>query len=196
MRVSRAQADANREHIIETAGMLFREKGFDGIGVNDLMKAAGLTRGGFYGHFESKQDLIAQACRKALLGNLQFWRRQVSQPSGLKNLVSQYLSEPHRKNPAQGCTLASLAAESTRQAPAVKAEFSRGLEDFLAVLEQQSQLDDQPQRRQQAMAQLALMVGAQVLARAVDDDTLSAELLQASASAVLDGLPSGVRPSE
>ena len=69
MRVSRVQADENRERIIDTAAQLFREKGFDGIGLNDLMHAAGLTRGGFYGHFESKQDLVVQACRRALAAN-------------------------------------------------------------------------------------------------------------------------------
>ena len=93
MRVSRAQADENRERIIETAARLFREKGFDGIGLNDLMQAAGLTRGGFYGHFESKQDLAAMACKRALEANAATLSDEAHRD--LSGFVDFYLSDAH-----------------------------------------------------------------------------------------------------
>jgi len=80
MRVTRAQAEENRERVIETAGRLFREKGFDGVGLNDLMQAAGLTRGGFYGQFESKLDLAVRALSRAQQHNLERWRPLAEQP--------------------------------------------------------------------------------------------------------------------
>src|SRR3981081_147115 len=82
MKVSREQAAANRERIVEVAGKLFRERGFDGIGVADLMKAAGLTHGGFYGHFKSKDDLAAQACGRVLAHSSQRWVRRAEVSAG------------------------------------------------------------------------------------------------------------------
>src|SRR2546428_10500465 len=109
MRVSRAEAEQNRERIIEVAGRLFRERGFDGIGVADLMKAAGLTHGGFYRHFASKEDLMAQACARALEGSLDAMRQVTAHDSGhaLSAVASAYLSPEHRDGPGEGCALAA-----------------------------------------------------------------------------------------
>src|SRR5215218_2291355 len=107
MRVSREQADKNREHVIDVASRLFRQRGFEGIGVADLMKEAGLTHGGFYGHFASKDDLIAEAAARALTRALANWssvaERAPDDP--LSAIADAYLTGPHRDNPGAGCLL-------------------------------------------------------------------------------------------
>jgi AcrR family transcriptional regulator len=97
MKVSREQAAANRERIVEVAGKLFRENGFDGIGVTDLMKAAGLTHGGFYGHFRSKDDLAAEACSRTMARASERWATlaRTSPGDARAEIVKQYLTESH-----------------------------------------------------------------------------------------------------
>ena len=117
MKVSREQAGENRERILDAAAASFRARGFDGIGVADLMKKAGLTHGGFYGHFASKDDLIAQACRKAQSQSLARWQKRRSQApregkqSALKAIYSAYLSRRHILEPESGCLLPALGTE-------------------------------------------------------------------------------------
>src|SRR5579883_1331192 len=110
MKVSREQAAANRERIIEAAGELFRRKGFGGIGVADIMKAADLTHGGFYGHFASKDDLVAQASGKAMARAAANWRKVVEAGSkdAFAALLTHYLSPRHRDDPGRGCAFAAL----------------------------------------------------------------------------------------
>src|ERR1700676_5219697 len=105
MRVSRTKAAEHRDRIIDAAGALFRAKGFGGIGVADIMKAADLTHGGFYGHFASKDDLIAQASRRSMQRSAEAWRRMVAQSGGnaLAELLTHYVSSRHRDDPAHGC---------------------------------------------------------------------------------------------
>src|SRR5436309_12362099 len=112
MKVSREQAAQNRERIIEAAAQLFRERGFEGIGVADLMKKAGLTHGGFYGHFSSKDDLIAEASARALAGSLALLSNVAERPSGdpLSTIASGYLTSKHRDDPGTGCLLAALGS--------------------------------------------------------------------------------------
>ena len=111
MRVSKEQAAANREQIVHQAARLFRERGFDGIGVAELMKNAGLTHGGFYGHFDSKEQLMAEACEYAIGVTGRRWRRLVSDSDGpsMDTLARRYLSKRHRDAPGDGCVLAALA---------------------------------------------------------------------------------------
>src|SRR5215217_3193333 len=117
MKVSRAEAAQNRERIIEAAARLFRERGFDGIGVAELMKFAGLTHGGFYGHFASKEDLMAQASTHALNRVQDHWEKFAERESGqpLAALQASYLSPQHRDNPGKGCLMAALGADAARQ---------------------------------------------------------------------------------
>src|SRR5213076_862901 len=119
-RVSREQAAQNRERVLDTAARLFRERGFNGVGVADLMKAAGLTHGAFYGQFESKEDLMAQACARAYEGVLEDWRTRVESSSGnpLAEMLASYLSTAHRDRPGEGCVVAALGAEVAREGPA------------------------------------------------------------------------------
>lgn len=178
MKVSRAQAEANRERILDSAAQLFRERGFDGIGLNDLMQAAGLTRGGFYGHFESKDDLAAQATRRALQANREQWKKQADR--SLQAWVKAYLSDAHRDRIGAGCGFVALAGDAARGGPAVREAFSEGVESLAATLQDQMPAASAAARREQALAMLSTLVGALLLSRAVGDAGLSRELRDAA----------------
>lgn len=183
MRVSRAQADENRERIIETAARLFREKGFDGIGLNDLMQAAGLTRGGFYGHFDSKQDLAAQACRRALEANADTLADDAY--ADLPRFVDFYLSDAHCDDAGQGCALAALAGDVARQDPELRRVLTHGVEHFAEAMAQRVTGATAADRRESALSAVAVLVGAVVLARAVDDPSLSTALRAAARASIV-----------
>lgn len=187
MKVTRAQAEANRERIVDVAGELFREKGFDGIGLNDLMQAAGLTRGGFYGHFESKDELASLACERALQASNHYWEELSAKPpaEALRALVGFYLSDAHCERRAQGCAMAALAADVARAGPAMQGTFEAGVENFLRVLEPLVSGDGPAGRREQSLATLSQLVGALVLARAVRSPELSRDLRAAAGAAVM-----------
>ena len=182
MRVSRAEAAQNRERIIEVAAKLFREHGFDGVGVADLMKSAGLTHGGFYGHFASKEDLMAQACARALessLGDLQ----QAAEHGGenaFSAVASAYLSPAHRDQPSEGCVLAALGAEAARRSSPVRGAFTQGVRSVVDALTRLAPGKSKRLQRERALATVASMVGALILARAVDDAELSDEVLRST----------------
>src|ERR1041385_1603419 len=122
MKVSREQAAENRERIVDAAAQLFRERGFEGIGVADLMKEAGLTHGGFYGHFSSKEDLMAKACTRTSARSRERWAKLAAEAPGnpLAAIAGAYLTSKHRDNPGSGCLMAALAADASRQGPAVR----------------------------------------------------------------------------
>ena len=182
MRVSREQAQRNREHVIDVASHLFRERGFDGIGVDDLMKEAGLTRGGFYGQFKSKEDLKVEASRRAFSTNRDKLAKVVAGTAEgkLAALASFYLSDAHIDRRGDGCTLAALSGDAPRYSPKLQAAFKDGIEDYLALLDDAMGGPSSEKQRGQSIAALATMVGALVLARAVGDDDLSREILSAA----------------
>jgi len=179
MRVSREQAAENREKIIATAAKLFREKGFDGIGVADLMKAAGLTHGGFYGHFDSKEDLMAQACERAVDELLQAGeaRRLESKDSPYVAFLKNYLSIGHRDHPGAGCLMAALGAESARQNKTVRSVFTQSAMRLVAALMEIIPAANKKKARENALVTLSMLVGAQTIARALDDEEVSREVL-------------------
>jgi TetR/AcrR family transcriptional repressor of nem operon len=180
MRVSRVEAAQNRERIIEVAARLFRERGFDGIGVADLMKSAGLTHGGFYGHFASKEDLMAQACARAQEDSLAALRRVAERggKNSLSAVASAYLSPAHRDQPGEGCVLAALGAEAARHGSPLRGAFTQGIRSAFDMLTRLAPGKSERARRKRALATYASMIGALVLARAVDDPELSEEVLQ------------------
>ncbi len=184
MKVSRIQTAENRERILDAATKLFRERGIDGIGVDDLMKAAGLTHGGFYGHFKSKEDLVAQACARAVSRMRQNWVNVVEQATGdpLEALADTYLTAKHRDGAGRGCPMAALGPEIARQGPMVRHAFTDEFRPFLDYLSRIVQGGSSSLRRQKALATYASLVGALVIARAVDDTTLSNEILAAVAT--------------
>ena len=186
MKVSRQQAAQNRERILDAAAQLFRERGFDGIGVADLMKEAGLTHGGFYGHFSSKDDLIAQASARELTRSLAYWSTVAERAAGdpLSAVADAYLTRSHRDNPGAGCVLAALGPDVSRQGPAVRnvvTDYVRSVCDRLAKLVPGK---SKAARRQKAISTYATLVGAMVLARAVADQDLSLEILDAARESV------------
>jgi len=183
MKVTREQAAENREKIVAVAGKLFREKGFDGIGVADLMQAAGFTHGGFYGHFKSKDDLAAQACRRAFARSAENWTALAeSADDPLNAIYRQYVSERHRDAPGKGCVFATLGPDAARQSRPIRQAFTAGLESLVAMLTKLAPGRSAAAKRRTALSTMAEMVGAIVLARAVDDPALSKEIIDAAVS--------------
>ena len=183
MRVTREQAAANREKILEVAGTLFRERGYDGIGVADIMKRAGLTHGGFYGHFPSKDDLAAEITSRVLGREGWLERLTGSANPSLTDVVRKYLTRRHRDDAGHGCLLAALGSDVVRQPRSVRHAFTEGLrlriDDLARVLTGRSAA-----RRRKALATMAGLVGALILSRAVDDPHLSDEILEATAASL------------
>ena len=181
MKVTRRQAELNRARVVKTASHLFRERGFEGVGVADLMKAAGLTHGGFYAQFESKQHLMTEACEQALEESEQMWREALERAPKrpLAAIASHYLSREHRDNPGVGCVVAALSIEAARQGPMVRAALTEATKRFIETLEQVVPGRSAKTRRRQALTSLATLVGAVVLARTVSQASLSEEILDA-----------------
>jgi TetR/AcrR family transcriptional regulator, transcriptional repressor for nem operon len=188
MKVSREQAAENRERIVQVAAKLFRERGFDGIGVADLMKAAGLTHGGFYGHFASKEDLAAEASGRALEETLQYWSTAIEKApdEAFLRIVNRYVSEAHRDAPGRGCLVAALGSDVGRQARPVRRVVTDGINAFIGQLMQLVPGKSKAAWRRQALTDFAAMVGAVTIARAVDDPALSKDVLDAVASSLLE----------
>jgi TetR/AcrR family transcriptional regulator, transcriptional repressor for nem operon len=186
MRVSREQADKNREHVIDVASRLFRERGFEGIGVADLMKEAGLTHGGFYGQFKSKEDLKIQASRRALSRNKDRWAKVLAETSSekLSALARFYLSDAHRDRRGEGCALAALGGDAPRYGPELQAAFKDGIEGYLELLDGIMSASSGEKRRDKTIVALSTMVGALVLSRAVGDEALSQKILSAAADEI------------
>lgn len=185
MRVSRAKAEENHARIVETAGRLFRENGYDGIGVADLMKAAGLTHGGFYGHFNSKDDLAAEAITKALEDSQERWRRRIAQNPGnpVGAIVGRYLSDAHRQDLAQGCPIAALASDTARQPDGIRKGYEEGAQALVEILAAAMPQESAAERRSAALAAFAAMVGSLILSRAVLSKGFADEILEATRDA-------------
>jgi len=186
MKVSREQAAANRERILDEAARLFRERGFNGIGVADVMKSAGLTHGGFYGHFSSKEDLIAQVCQRAVSTMLATWNRAADNDARdpLAAIAVPYLSPEHRDRSGTGCLIAALGPEVSRQAAPVRHAVTQGVRSALDELARLTPAKSSAARRKKAIATFAGMVGALVIARAVNDRKLSDEILKAVSATI------------
>ncbi len=178
MRVSREQAAKNRAHVVDTAARLFRERGYDGIGVADLMKEAGLTHGGFYGNFASKEHLMAEACQKAFASAADRWAALIAQDASTARdaITSRYLSRRHVEHPGFGCAVATLGADAARLSAPVRAAMTEGIRGQIATLAS-TEAGDAAGARAAAISHYAGMIGALVLARAVDDPALADEIL-------------------
>lgn len=183
MRVTKAQAQANRAHIVETASVQFREHGYDGVGVADLMAAAGFTHGGFYKHFGSKSDLMAEAAACSM-------SKIVEQSAGVSpaRFIEYYLSREHRDDVATGCTMAALGGDASRQSDDVKNAFANGIEQLLKNMapDAGAQEADPKASRAALLDMLAHAVGAIMLSRAVPNDSkLADEILEACRATML-----------
>lgn len=188
MKVTKAQAQANRAHIVDTASALFRERGYDGVGIADLMAVAGFTHGGFYKHFPSKAALLAEA---ATCG----FAQSAAKAEGIDavEVVTQYLSRAHRDARGEGCTMAALCADAARQPESIKMAFANGVESLLETLANPHGAPEDGKRegalRARRIDVLAQVIGAVVLSRACPDDSpLADEILDVCRAAVLSRL--------
>lgn len=184
MRVSRAQADANHQNVIDVASRLFREHGFDGIGLKDVMKAAGLTQGGFYKQFESKEDLAVRATARAVHGSIERWVGFSDSGSPLEALLAFYLSTAHRDGQGRGCPLVALGSDAARKSPAVRSALEDGIRSQLGHLDLFLGNPQGEAPSAAAMATLSMMVGALALSRMVNDDALSKDFLTAATDGI------------
>ncbi len=169
MKVSRQKSAENRERILDAASRLFRERGLAGVGVDALSEAAGLSHGGLYSQFGSKEALVAEALRHAFAGS-------ASRYEGVEDIAhyaARYLSTAHRDNPGGGCAVAALASDIPHQGDGLRTEFTDGLRGMIARVERLLPEGEDP------LSVVATLVGAMALARAVDDPELSESLLAA-----------------
>ncbi|KTC25881.1 TetR family transcriptional regulator [Pseudomonas marginalis ICMP 9505] len=185
-RVSRKQADLNREIIVEAATHLFRERGLHGISLSQVMAAAGMTHGGFYGHFSSKQALAIEACQRALEKSNQGWQENISRSddsaAARDAILHAYLSPAHRDNPGDGCAIAAFTPGMCHEPAGTMLQhaFIEGVEHSLGIFEQ---LEDED--RQASLARYAMMIGALTLSRATRGNGLSDEFLDAVRNTLL-----------
>ncbi|MHA6688597.1 TetR/AcrR family transcriptional regulator [Mesorhizobium sp. A556] len=186
MRVSRTQAAENREIVINVASRLFRERGFDGIGLKDLMKGAGLTQGAFYKQFASKEDLVAQASRRAMESATKRWSAATAakHEDPLGAVIAFYLSMDHRAEKMDGCPIVALGSDAARQGTDVKASFEAGIKEHLQILSRFIAETKGEESDGKAMAILSTMVGALMLSRVVNDPDLAQAFLDAATDQV------------
>jgi TetR/AcrR family transcriptional regulator, transcriptional repressor for nem operon len=188
MRYSREHKQETHARIVKKASIRLREKGAHGIGVADLMKEAGLTHGGFYAHFDSREALVIEAFNYAMDGATERWRKMAEQTPPDKRLVTiidSYLTPIHRDDPGHGCAVPTLGAEIARESLKTRKAFAAKLEQMIDMLA--DQVPDVPRKaaRKQAMATLATMMGTLVLSRIAGSGEFSDEILGAGREAVL-----------
>lgn len=181
MRVSKEQAAKNRERILEAASRLMRERGISSVGVDALTEAAGMTHGSLYSQFGSKERLVEEAVAYAIAAKGQ----EVPEVFALGDYVSNYLSAAHRDEPGSGCPFAALCCEMSRQGRSVRERFTAGVRGMVELLRSRMDSALRPrQREEKALATVASLVGALVLARAVNDPKLSDDILRATRNAL------------
>ncbi len=187
MRVSKEKAAQNRERILTSAARLFREHGIAATGVDSITEDAGLTHGGLYSQFGSKEAIAAEAIRFALARGKRVWQRALERNPGrraLPAIVDGYLSRAHRDSPGDGCVVAALGTDIARQPRRVRQAFTREIKDDLEFLSRLMP-DDGRRRYEDAIVAFASMAGALILARAVNDEELSDLILKSTAKRVI-----------
>lgn len=165
MKVSKQQAELNREAILNCAAKVFRERGFDGVGVSDLAKAAGLTHGGLYAHFENKEALALEATQRARAQQKVVLDTYASGRNRLKAIMEMYLSPSHRDNPGAGCPMAANATEVVRQSSELQQAFVEGIDDLIALVEAEIHDSSDAQTHALAVLTAATMLGGLTMAR-------------------------------
>jgi TetR/AcrR family transcriptional repressor of nem operon len=181
MRKSKQEAAATRQRIVTAAAAAFRKNGIAGTGLSDLMAAAGLTHGGFYRHFDSKDQIVAEACTAAvesLVDQLAASASGKSPQRGLKTIVETYLSAAHRDEPAEGCPLAALGSEMARADERTRAAATQAFLKLVGVIASQFGRTRPDVARRRALVAAATMIGALTMSRIVTDSELSAGILR------------------
>ena len=190
MRYSPEHKQETHDRIVKKASVRLREKGAHGIGVADLMKEAGLTHGGFYAHFDSREALVIEAFGYAMDRSMEHWRKitdEVSPDKRLAMIAEAYLSALHRDNPGHGCSIPALGAEIARESPKARKAFAGKLDEMIEVLA--DNIPNMPRKaaRKQAVATLATMAGTMLLARIAGSSELSDEVLKVGRDSALEG---------
>jgi len=178
-----AAKDATHERIVAVAARAIRRSGYDGTGVADIMKEAGLTHGAFYAHFTSREAMLAEAARRACAESAAAAADVVARVPpdiGLASMLGAYLSREHMENIETGCPLAALGSETSRQAAEVRRVATRHIKEVIDLVARQSPDWGQPSAHERALVTVATMVGALILARTVDDPALSDGLREAA----------------
>jgi len=177
---SQAQKEKTHKRIVAIASKRFREKGLEGFGIAELMKEAGLTVGGFYKHFDSRDELVVEALNDAF----GVWQRQreaaesSGHPLSFEKLIDDYVSDVHRKNPGAGCAFSALAPEIARSDKRTRALTSDQVKADLELIAGLLPGKDKRKARSRAILTFSALVGAMSLARAVSDEALSHEILK------------------
>jgi TetR/AcrR family transcriptional regulator, transcriptional repressor for nem operon len=187
MRVSKEKAAQNRQDILTAATHLFREHGIHATGVDAITREAGLTHGGLYSQFGSKEAIAVEAVRFAMARSKHLWQRAAEREPGgkaFRTIVEGYLSRAHRDDPSQGCIIAALGADIARQPRSVREAFTKELRDAFELLARLIPGDDPSRRSDDAIAAFSSLVGALILARAVNDKPLSERILQTTAKRI------------
>jgi AcrR family transcriptional regulator len=182
-RASRKQKEATHERIVEAAARAIRRSGYDGTGVADIMKDAGLTHGGFYAHFASREAMLAEAADHAGAETVAASERIAAAAppqQGLQALLQAYLSKQHIHGVEKGCPMAALGSEMPRQAPEVRRAATRRIKEMIDLVARQSPDWGQPDAHERALVIVATAVGTLLLARAVDDPKLCDALREAT----------------
>lgn len=188
MRYSREHKLETHARIVKRAAVRLRERGAHGIGVADLMKDAGLTHGGFYAHFDSREALVIEAFSHAMDRSTERWRKLAEQTppeQRMAAIVDAYLTPVHRDDPGHGCAVPTLGAEIARESPKTRKAFAGKLEEMIDALA--AQIPDLPRKaaRKQATAMIATMMGTLVMARVAGNGEFSEEILSSGREAVL-----------
>ncbi len=181
--INTSSKEATHERIVDAAARAIRRSGYDGTSVADIMKQAGLTHGGFYAHFASRNAMLAEAADRASAeSNAETARIAATAPQGesLQRLMAAYLSKEHVCNVERGCAVAALGSEMPRQAPEVRRVSTRRIKEMIDVVARQLPDWGQPEAHERALVIVSTMVGALLLARAVDDGKLSDSLLESA----------------
>jgi len=188
MRYSKEHKQETHARIVKKASVRLREKGAHGIGVADLMKEAGLTHGGFYAHFDSREALVIEAFAYAMDHSVEHWRKIAAETpleKRLSAIVDSYVSTVHRDDPGRGCAVTALGAEIARESAKTRKAFAAKLEQLIDVMADQILNVPRKTARKQAMGTLATMMGTMVMSRVAGSGELSDEILASGREAVL-----------
>jgi AcrR family transcriptional regulator len=179
MRYEKGRKDATHDHILEVAARKLRQDGIAGSGLAGIMSEAGLTNGAFYAHFSSKSEMVEKSIERATDEQWHQFEKEIA-AGRLLDVVRAYLSEQHRDHPESGCASAALLPEISREVPDTRHVYTKGVKRLLNAIEKQlADMPKGPKAREVAIGTLGLLIGTLQLARAVDDPSLSKDILAA-----------------
>ena len=198
MRYSSEHKQETHDRIVRKASVRLREKGAHGVGVADLMKEAGLTHGGFYAHFDSREALVIEAFAHAMDRSMDHWRKitgEVAPEKRLALIADAYLSVLHRDDPGHGCSIPALGAEIARENPKTRKAFAGKLDEMIEAMADFIPNVPRKAARKQAIATLATLAGTMLLARIAGSGELSDEVLKVGKESALDGKREPAKPA-